>query len=172
MLPLKSISKRYFFESDMLFRLGTIRAVVKDVPMPASYEGTSPSNLNIASVCLEFPPKYIKRFLKRIAYSYFLRDFNAGSLKIVVGTSLCLFGGTFGIYHWIKNASAGIPSQTGTIFIAALSSIFGFQLLLSALLWDIYNYPKEVLQNRLLVKKSKHKLPFEIEKKEVKVGEK
>ena len=30
-LPLDKISQRYFFESDMLFRLGTIRAVIRDV---------------------------------------------------------------------------------------------------------------------------------------------
>src|SRR5690606_32001950 len=32
-LPLSKISKRYFFESDMLFRLNTLRAVVHDIPM-------------------------------------------------------------------------------------------------------------------------------------------
>lgn len=32
-LPLNKISKRYFFESDILFRLNTLKAVVVDVPM-------------------------------------------------------------------------------------------------------------------------------------------
>ena len=36
-LPLDRIAPRYFFESDMLFRLYTVRAVVCDVPMPALY---------------------------------------------------------------------------------------------------------------------------------------
>ena len=34
-LPFAKIAPRYFFESDMLFRLGLLRAVVRDVPMPA-----------------------------------------------------------------------------------------------------------------------------------------
>ena len=34
-LPLEKLDRGYFFESDMLFRLYTIRAVVRDVPMPA-----------------------------------------------------------------------------------------------------------------------------------------
>src|SRR6185369_13889923 len=36
-LPLDKISQRYFFETDMLFRLNTVRAVVVDVPMDARY---------------------------------------------------------------------------------------------------------------------------------------
>ena len=38
-LPFEKISRRYFFETDMLFRLNTIRAVVLDVPMDARYRG-------------------------------------------------------------------------------------------------------------------------------------
>ena len=37
-LPLHKISQRYFFESDMLFRLNIIRAVVQDIPMQAIYQ--------------------------------------------------------------------------------------------------------------------------------------
>src|SRR6185437_2743178 len=39
LLPLDKIDRGYFFESDMLFRLYTVRAVVRDVPMPARYAG-------------------------------------------------------------------------------------------------------------------------------------
>src|SRR5262249_39074317 len=46
-LPFDKISKRYFFETDMLFRLNTINAVVVDVPMDASY-GDEVSNLKIS----------------------------------------------------------------------------------------------------------------------------
>ena len=34
-LPFEKISKRYFFETDILFRLNTVRAVVVDMPMEA-----------------------------------------------------------------------------------------------------------------------------------------
>ena len=37
LVPLEKVSKRYFFESDMLFRLNTARAVVLDMPMDANY---------------------------------------------------------------------------------------------------------------------------------------
>lgn len=51
LLPLEKISRRYFFESDMLFRLGTYRAVVADIPMKAVY-GDESSQLRIARVVM------------------------------------------------------------------------------------------------------------------------
>ena len=35
----KRVSRRFFFETDLLYHLGTLRAVVRDVPMPARYGG-------------------------------------------------------------------------------------------------------------------------------------
>ena len=46
-LPLHKISPRYFFESDMLFRLNLQKAVVVDIPMDAKY-GDEVSNLKIS----------------------------------------------------------------------------------------------------------------------------
>lgn len=60
-----------FFESDMLFRLGTYRAVVRDVPMDAHY-GDEVSNLKIGKELLpEFLRKHVRNFSKRIFYTYF-----------------------------------------------------------------------------------------------------
>ena len=42
-LPQDKLARDWFFESDLLFRLGTIRAVVCDVPMPARYDGETSS---------------------------------------------------------------------------------------------------------------------------------
>ena len=47
-LPLHKIRRRYFFESDMLFRLGTLQAQVVDLPMRAIY-GDERSGGQIAS---------------------------------------------------------------------------------------------------------------------------
>jgi len=46
-LPFQKISQRYFFETDMLFRLNTLRAVVVDIPMDAKY-GDETSHLKIS----------------------------------------------------------------------------------------------------------------------------
>jgi glycosyltransferase involved in cell wall biosynthesis len=79
LLPLDRLDNGYFFESDMLFRLSTVRAVVTDIPMAVRY-GSENSGLSVWGSLLDFPLKYGIRILKRIAYNYYLRDFNAGSL--------------------------------------------------------------------------------------------
>ena len=52
-LPFNKISQRYFFETDMLFRLNTLRAVVVDIPMDAKY-GDEISHLKISTIIGEF----------------------------------------------------------------------------------------------------------------------
>ena len=66
-LPFDRISQRYFFETDMLFRLNTLRAVVADVPMDACY-GEEVSNLKIKDIIGEFFSKNMRNFFKRIFY--------------------------------------------------------------------------------------------------------
>jgi len=147
-LPLDKIDNRFFFESDMLFRLSIIRAVVKDFPMKAKYDDER-SNLKIRNVILEFPFKYMVRFIKRIFYNYLLRDFNAGSLQLFFSMLLLLFGSIFGIYHWILSSINSEIATSGTVMIAALPLILGFQLLLGALNYDVQNVPKNPLQKDL-----------------------
>ena len=84
-LPLERIDDRFFFESDMLFRLNTIRAVVAEMPMHAYY-GDEKSNLRIHQVAVQFPLKYLNRLVKRIFYNYYLRDFNIGSLELFLAS--------------------------------------------------------------------------------------
>lgn len=146
LLDLDRISKRYFFESDMLFRLGIIRAVVTDIPMPAVY-GTEKSSLNIGRVFFSFPPKYLNRYFKRIFYNYFLRDFNVGTIQLLFGLILFFGGLSFGIYEWIQSINNNTPATPGTVMIAALPTILGFQLMLSALQYDINNIPQKPLNN-------------------------
>ncbi len=144
LLPLDKIEKRYFFESDMLFRLNTIRAVIQEVPMRAIYND-SESSLSIRKVALEFPAKYLTRAFKRIAYNYFLRDFNACSLQLIFGLLLTIAGSTFGAYHWIESMVNQTGAPIGTVMLSALPVILGFQLLLSALNYDVANIPRRPL---------------------------
>ena len=99
----------YFFESDMLFRLYTIRAVVRDVPMPARYQGET-SNLRIGHVAAAFPLKYLRAAFKRIFYAYFLRDFNAGTLQLFLGLLIAGSGATYGAARWIHSSIIGVPT--------------------------------------------------------------
>lgn len=147
-IPLDKIEKRYFFESDMLFCLGTIRAVVADVPLPAKY-GDEVSNLRILRVILDFPSKYASRFLKRIFFCYFLRDFNAASIALLLGIPLLAFGIAFGIHAWLSSALTGVAATSGTVMLAALPAGIGLQFLLAALAYDVSNTPKQSLHGTL-----------------------
>jgi len=144
-LELKNISERYFFESDMLSNLGGIRAVVRDIPMEAIY-GDEKSHLRIKTVVGEFLFKHVREFLKRITYSYFLRDFNIVSLNMVFGFLFMTFGGVFGLIAWWGSIKTGMPATTGTVMVATLPIILGFQLLLSWISYDIANEPSIPLQ--------------------------
>lgn len=139
-LPLDRISRRYFFETDMLFRLNTFRAVVADIPMDAIY-GDEKSNLKISKVLFEFSGRHASNFCKRIFYNYFLRDVTAATFELVIGTLLLLFGLGFGIEHWISAISSKISTPLGTIMVAALPILIGLQLVLGFLNYDVASTP-------------------------------
>jgi dolichol-phosphate mannosyltransferase len=143
-LPMDKISKRYFFETDMLFRLNIVRAAVIDIPMDANY-GHEVSNLNIRSVFGEFLVKNFRNFAKRIFYNYFLRDMSIASIELVGGLSLLLFGVVFGSFHWAFLSSNDVPAPAATVMLAALPIVLGLQLLLAFLGYDIASMPRHVL---------------------------
>ena len=147
-LPLSKIDNRFFFENDMLFRLNTIRAVVADFPM-FSFYADEKSNLRISQVLLKFPLNYLGRFYKRIFYNYFLRDFNIGSLELIIGTVLSLFGIIFGIVKWSFSVISSQPATAGTVLLAALPVILGFQSLIAFLHFDLANIPRKPITQGL-----------------------
>jgi dolichol-phosphate mannosyltransferase len=151
-LPLKKISRRYFFETDMLFRLNTLRAVVIDVPMSAQY-GDEVSNLKISKIINEFIFKHSRNLLKRIFYNYYLRDLTMASIQLPLGLSLFVSGAGFGIYHWFESAKLGIATPTGTIMLATVPILVGMQFLLAFLSYDIANIPRRTLHSRLRLRK-------------------
>lgn len=148
LLPLDKLDRGYFFESDMLFRLYTIRAVVRDVPMPARYEG-EPSSLRIGRVAVAFPLKYLRATCKRMFYSYLLRDFNAATVEFLLAIVLGTAGAAFGVMKWIESEHTGAPATSGTVMLAALPIVLAMQLLLSAVNYDVGNVPREPLQRQL-----------------------
>jgi hypothetical protein len=147
-LPLERVDHTYYFETSMLANLYLIGAVVKDVPMPARYQGEI-SNLSIRRVLFEFPPKLIATLVRRLLLKNFIYDFSMGSIYLLTGLPLLIFGLTFGIYKWIHYASLGIPAPTGTVMLPTLSVLLGIQFLLSAIEIDLRSVPREPLSNPL-----------------------
>jgi glycosyltransferase involved in cell wall biosynthesis len=148
LLPLAKLDSRFFFESDMLFRLNVMRAVVMDIPLAATYAGET-SNLRIGRALMEFPGKYASRFLKRIFYSYFLRDFTPVTVALLGGVVLTLFGSLFGAWQWYLSGATGQPATSGEVMISALPVLVGIQLLISAVNFDIGNVPTVALHSTL-----------------------
>lgn len=143
-LPFESISRRYFFETDMLFRLNVLRARVVDVPMDAKY-GDEVSNLRVSKVIFEFSVKHLRNTFKRIAYNYFLRDLSIASIELVAGSVLLLFAMAFGGYHWAQSIASDVATPVGTIMVATVAAISGLQFLLAFVGFDIANVPRTAL---------------------------
>jgi glycosyltransferase involved in cell wall biosynthesis len=139
-LPFNKISRRYFFETDMLFRLNTLRAVAVDVPMEARY-GDEVSGLKIRKIVGEFFAKHVRNFSKRIFYNYYLRDMSLASIELPVGLVLLCFGVIYGGYHWAHSALVGVLTPAGTVILAAAPALVGLQLILAFLSYDISSVP-------------------------------
>lgn len=148
-LPFAKISQRYFFETDVLFRLNTLRAVVVDVPMDASY-GDEVSNLKISKVVTEFLVKHIRNFSKRIFYNYYLRNMSVASIELPLGMLMLALGAGYGLWHWILSARAGVATAPGTVMLAALPVLMGVQLILAFLSHDVQSVPARALHLKFL----------------------
>jgi dolichol-phosphate mannosyltransferase len=148
LLPLDLIEKRYFFESDMLYHLGVIRAVVADVPIFAKYADET-SHLRVGSVIRQFPFMHAKRFFRRFVYSYILRDFNLGSVTALLGGPMLLFGLSFASWIWLHGKQVGVASLPGTVSLASMAIVLGTQLLIASALYDVSNQPTRALHPML-----------------------
>ena len=156
-LPHGKIASRYFFESDMLFRLNTLQAVVQDIPMDSVY-GDEKSNLRVRKVLFEFPLQHALRFAKRIFYTYFLRDVNAASLQLLFGVILSISGLVFGASRWIHYSQLNMAAPTGTVLLATVQVILGVQFLLSWITHDVNCNPTQPISSRLKIPRKRSML--------------
>lgn len=140
-LPLDRLARGYFFENDMLIRLNAVEARVIDVPLPARY-GSERSSLRTSSALLGFPPRLLRGFLRRVFLRYVFYDVSPVAVFGGLGFVLCLSGGLYGAFHWVRNALQGQLTPTGTVVLAAVPLILGFQLLLQAVVLDIQASPR------------------------------
>ena len=135
----RRISRRFFFETDLLYHLGSLRAVVRDVPIPARYADEI-SNLRISGIVGPFAARHVRNFLQRVLGQYFVRDFNVASLELVFGLFSLLFGVGYAA-HYLTTREVGQSASAGVVMAAALPVILGAQLLLQAVNFDVLNVP-------------------------------
>lgn len=146
-LPFHKISRRYFFETDMLFRLNTLNAAVCDVPMAAVYADEE-SNLKISRIVTEFLAKHTRNFFKRLFYNYYLRNMSLASIELPLGLAMMIFGAVYGGTAWAAAREAGVATPAGTVMLSALPVLMGAQLVLAFLSYDIASVPRQALHKR------------------------
>jgi len=144
-LRLRTIKRDYFFESDMLHHLYLERAVVIDVPMPAKY-GDAGSSLSVLGSILPFLRGNLRNFLRRLVYTYYVRDLNIASLEFVLSLLLIFGGSLWEVLQLWESVETGIAATAGEALIGLLPIIMGFQMLLAAIHYDTQNIPDRPLQ--------------------------
>ena len=87
--------------------------------------------------------------MRRIVYSYFIRDFSIASVELVVGSLLFVFGVIYGSIHWHESVETGIAEPTGVVVLAAVTFLLGVYLLIGFLNFDIQNQPENPLHKNL-----------------------
>jgi dolichol-phosphate mannosyltransferase len=154
-LPLEKLSRRFFFESDILFRLNLVGAVVENLPMDARYADET-SSLSPWKALLVFPFLHLRNLAKRIFYNYFLRDFSVPSVTLLAGICLTACGTVFGAVQWIKSVRTEVFASAGTVTLSALLVILGLQFLLSFISYDIASVPKKPIHPKLCGNNDSH----------------
>lgn len=147
-LNFKNIARDYLFETSLLCELYNVRAVVRDVPMPAKYADEN-SSISYSRMIVQYPSALLTFALKRIALHYFFYDFNIASVYTLLGFPLFVFGFIFGVTKWIQYASVQVPAPTGTVLLAALSVLIGVQFLIQAISYDLHAVPTDPISTDL-----------------------
>jgi len=135
-LDLRMLDDRYFFEIDLLCALGRQKAPIAEMEMPAIYRGEH-SSLSIGRALLTFPLHLADRFARRLLMSYLITEINVATMCLALGIPLLIAAVIFGGIEWAKSNATGIPRPTGTIILALLLFMIGFQLTLQAVFYDI-----------------------------------
>jgi hypothetical protein len=69
------------------------------------------------------------------------------------------FGGVFGIDAWVTGIKLGRGATSGTVMVAALPVIIGFQLWLAAIMYDVMKTPRTPIHPFLIAPRRKRVLP-------------
>ncbi len=145
-LPWQGIDQGYFFETDLLFRVGMLTAKVVEVPVDAIYMKDALSGVRLWRLALPFALKSLRNLVKRLTYCYFLRGFGLPSMLLVVGSVSVLFGVLFGSWQWVTTNE---PATAGTVMLAGLPILLGTPMLMEFLRHDVQRQPDRPLHPRL-----------------------
>lgn len=141
----EALADCFFFETDMLFRLNLVDAVVADVPLPACYPGSG-SSLRLRRVAPRFAVMTLSRLVLRLRAKYFAGRWNLGSIKLAA--ALALIVAATGLAGWQWFEIPGVRSGSGAARAAATCLLLGLALLAAAGLYDARRIAREPLSRR------------------------
>lgn len=132
-----AIVRDYSFENDVLAALWIAGCRVRDIDIPAVY-GTEVSTIRLGSTVPALLRTMARGMTRRFWLRYVLRSFSPVAMLIFSGLPLMVWGTAFGI--WAAFASIG-PAQasTGTVMLAVIPLMIGFQMVLAAFIMDVLN---------------------------------
>lgn len=141
-LPFDQIGKRYDYENTLLIALSIMNAKVKDEAVPAIY-GEETSSIPFFRTATRALKVLWNGFWRRIYYKYVLVNFHPIALFLFSGILFVLIGAGFSIEILLVKLFRGLSPSTGTVMLAALPLIVGFQLLLTSIIMDMNNEGKK-----------------------------
>ncbi|HYE29545.1 MAG TPA: glycosyltransferase family 2 protein [Allosphingosinicella sp.] len=145
-LGIDALADCFFFETDMLFRLNLVDAVVADVALPACYPGSG-SNLRLRRVAPRFAAMTASRCLRRLRARYFAGAWNLGSVNLSAAMAMISTAAVLAGWRGVE-AYRGAPAPGGSG--AALACLLlGLALLAAAALYDARRTVREPLCRRI-----------------------
>lgn len=137
----KLSSAGYAYENELLLNLNILGMRVKDIPVPSIY-GDEVSTIKLWKIIPLYMYFLTAGFFRRIYRKYILRGFHPIALFFLSGSFLFWWGVIFGILKWRDSSITGIPATTGTVMLAALPLLMGFEMILWGFVLDIQEEPK------------------------------
>jgi len=142
---LEALTDCFFFETDMLFRLNLVDAVVADVALPACYPGSN-SNLRLRRVAPRFAFMTASRLIRRLRAKYFTGRWNLGSVKLAAAMTMIASAAGLAGWRWLELMSGRSALGSGSAATACL--LIGLGLLGIAGLYDARKAAREPLSRR------------------------
>lgn len=105
-IGIDALADCFFFETDMLFRLNLVDAVVADVALPACYPGSG-SSLRLRRVAPRFALMTADRCLSRVRAKYFSGPWNAGSFQLAAAMAMIVAAAALAAWRWAGAVGAG-----------------------------------------------------------------
>jgi glycosyltransferase involved in cell wall biosynthesis len=138
-LDMDAIAEGYEFENDFLLHLNILNVRAKDIPIPARY-GSEVSGIRLHRVVPAIGALLFKGFFRRVNRKYVTGSFSPIALFLYSGLLLWLWSLIFGAWAVWQTLGETVAT-TGTVLLAVVPFLMGFQLVLTALTLDIQAAP-------------------------------